>query len=79
MNIMLKEIKDSSSDHLFGFIFPKNLFIYLFIIFIIFIVIYYSCPNFSPFVLSCPSHPLHPQSIPTLSSTSMGHSYMSFD
>ena len=40
------------------------------------LLFYYSCPNFSPFILLCPSHPPLPQSIPTLLSMSMGHSYM---
>ena len=41
----------------------------------ILLLLYYSCPNFSPFALLDPAHPLLPQSIPTLLSVSMGHSY----
>ena len=44
-----------------------------------FIVILLQLSQFSPFALLCPSHPLLPQSVPTLLSMSMSHSYMYFD
>ena len=50
----------------------------IFVLLILFLF-YYSCPNFSLFALLCPPHPLLPQSVPTLLSMFMGHSYMFLD
>ena len=41
------------------------------------LLFYYTCPNFPPYALLRPSHLLLPQSIPTLLSMSVGHSYCS--
>ena len=35
-----------------------------FLFFLLNILFYYSCPNFSPFALLCPAHPSHPTVIP---------------
>ena len=62
----------------------RNCYMYLSLFFIFIdlnflLLFYYSCPNFSPFALLCPAHSPLPQSVPTVLSTSVGHSYVLFD
>ena len=64
-------IRDIPKSHLPSESCKIKSYILFFLLNYFLLLFYYSCPNFSPFALLHPSHPLLPQTIPTLLSMPM--------